>query len=123
MVTPVDPQLYAYAKALVYNKMPQHSAYRSGHVVKTYKKMFLETYGSDIPPYTGKRQKNQGLQRWFDEEWTNQRGQVGYKYKSDVYRPNIRISRETPTTFSELTDFQVKRARKEKAKTGRVKRF
>ena len=57
------------------------------------------------------------------EKWTNQRGEVGYKYKSDVYRPTVKISKETPTTFNELTNKQIERARQEKAKTGRVNKF
>jgi len=63
------------------------------------------------------------LNRWFAERWSNQRGEVGYRRKSDVYRPNIRITDKTPTTFQELTKHEIERAGKEKAKTGHVKRF
>ena len=63
------------------------------------------------------------LKRWFDEKWTNQRGEIGYKNKSDVYRPTIRINNKTPTTFNELTKTQIIKAKKEKEKTGRVKNF
>ena len=34
-------------------------------------------------PYKGKTKK-QGLRRWFREKWVNQRGEIGYKYKSDI---------------------------------------
>ena len=63
------------------------------------------------------------LHRWFLEDWKNQRGDTGYQKKGDVYRPTIRINKDTPKTFSELSKSQIERAKKEKAKTGRVKRF
>lgn len=63
------------------------------------------------------------MKRWFKEEWVNQRGEVGYKYKNDIYRPSKRITKKTPTTHKELSKRQIKRARKEKYRTGRVKRF
>ena len=50
-------------------------------------------------------------------------GEVGYKFKSDVYRPTVRVNSKTPTTFKELTPVELKRARKEKAAKGRVKQF
>ena len=30
----------------------------------------------------------------------NERGEVGYKYKNDVYRPTVRITKETPCNIS-----------------------
>ena len=50
----------------------------------------------------------------------NQRGEVGYKYKSDVYRTTIRVNSKTPTTFQELSTNEIERARRENAKAGRV---
>jgi hypothetical protein len=69
------------------------------------------------------RSRSGGLTRWFAERWRNQRGEVGYKYKSDVYRPTRRINKRTPTTFRELSPRRLSRARSQKRKTGRVKRF
>jgi Family of unknown function (DUF5872) len=63
------------------------------------------------------------LKRWYDEKWLNQRGEVGYKNKGDIYRPTVRINDKTPITIQELTKSQIERAKKEKARTGRVKRF
>ena len=80
-------------------------------------------YGKKKQPYTGKKTKKRGLKRWFKEKWVNQRGEIGYKYKSDIYRPSRRITKKTPTTHKELTGRQIKRARKEKYTKGRVKRF
>lgn len=123
MPKPKDMKLYNKVKARVYKKIPKHSAYRSGVVVSSYKKAFSKKYGKRKKPYSGKRTKKRGLGRWFKEKWVNQRGKVGYKYKSDIYRPSKRITRKTPTTHKELSRKQVKRARSEKRRTGRVKRF
>ena len=53
----------------------------------------------------------------------NQRGEVGYKYKNDIYRPKYRITEKTPITHGEIDKKEVKRARSEKYRKGRVKRF
>ena len=115
MSEPADKKLYEKVKKEIYEKHPQHSAYRSGLLVKTYK----ERGGT----YIGKESDNKGLNKWFKEKWTNQRGEVGYKYKSDVYRPTVKVNSDTPTTFKELSKKQIETAQKEKAKTGRVKKF
>lgn len=120
---PADSKLYATVKKRIYKQHPKHSAYRSGIVVQEYKKSFKRKYGPRRKPYTGKRTIKRGLSRWFREKWVNQRGKVGYKYKSDIYRPTYRITKNTPTTHSELSRKQIKRARKEKYTKGRVKKF
>ena len=63
------------------------------------------------------------LRRWFKEEWKNQDGKEGYQKKGDVYRPTKRITKDTPKTFKELGKKKIKKAMKEKKKTGRVKKF
>ena len=120
---PVDSALYETVKAKVYKQIPKHSAYRSGIVVKEYKTRFREKYGARRQPYTGKRTQKKGLGRWFREKWVNQRGEVGYKYKSDIYRPSRRVTAKTPKTHKELTGKQVKRARRTKGRGKRVKKF
>ena len=115
MPSPVNKQLYAQVKREIYTKYPKHSAYRSGLLVQEYKRR-----GGT---YRGKQNKDEGLTHWFASEWKNQRGEVGYKFKSDVYRPTVRVNSKTPATFSELTPSELKRARREKATTGRVKQF
>lgn len=115
MSEPKNKKLYETVKDEIYKKYPKHSAYRSALLVKTYK----ERGGQ----YEGKKNKDEGLSRWLREEWSNQRGETGYKYKSDVYRPTKKINKDTPITFDELTKKQIESARREKAKTGRVKRF
>lgn len=134
--TPVDQALYNRVKARVYKSNPVHSAYRSGMVVQSYKRAFRNKYGDRKSPYTTSRGRSRsrsqsrsrsrsrsGLGRWFAEKWRNQRGEVGYKYKSDVYRPTRRVTKKTPTTFRELSPRRLSRARSEKRKTGRVKHF
>lgn len=122
MNTPVDQKMYDRVKKSVYKKIPKHSAYRSGIVVQKYKKTFSKKYGNK-KPYTGQKTKKKGLKRWFDEKWLNQRGEVGYKYKNDVYRPTKRITKDTPITFGELKSKEIKRARNEKYTRKRVRRF
>ena len=120
---PTDNTLYEKVKKEVYKDIPKHSAYRSGIVVKKYKKRFTEKYGKKKKPYTGKKTQKKGLKRWFAEDWRNQRGEVGYKYKNDIYRPKKRITEETPDTHDELTEKEIKKARRTKYKKGRVNRF
>lgn len=119
---PVDPNLYTQVKKQVYKHNPKHSAYRSGLLVKEYKRQFKTKYGTR-KPYSGSKSNTSGLPRWFKEEWRNQRGEVGYRYKSDVYRPTRRITKNTPVTFRELSKRRVSRARREKSRKGRVYRF
>ena len=122
MPVPRDKKLYEKVKKRVYKSIPKHSAYRSGILVKKYKKSFKKKHGNK-DPYIGRKTKKKGLSRWFLEKWKNQRGKIGYIYKSDVYRPTLRITKKTPKTFSELTKKQLKRARSIKLKKGRVNNF
>ena len=115
MSVPTDKKLYEKVKAEIYKKYSKHSAYRSGLLVKEYK--------SQGGNYSGKENNNSGLNTWFREKWTNTRSGTGYKYKSDVYRPTKRITKDTPSTFKELSKKEIDRARREKAKKGRVKEF
>ena len=60
-----------------------------------------------------------GLNLWFKEKWQNQREEVGYKNKPDVYRPTVRVTKDThtPATVNGLAKTGIAKARKEKAKT------
>lgn len=118
---PKDPILYNKIKKEISDKY-KHSAYRSGLIVKAYKKQYMDKYKSD-DAYIGEKPKLSNLQRWFKEDWRNTRGEVGYKYKDDIYRPTKRINEHTPITMNELSKSQIERAKKEKELTGRVKRF
>jgi|TARA_E500000178_G_C16858729_1_gene678661 hypothetical protein len=123
MTKPRDIKLYNLTKKQIYKRIPKHSAYRSGILVQTYKKKFYKKYGKNKDPYIGKKTSKRGLKRWFKEKWVNQRGEIGYKYKGDVYRPSKRITKKTPKTFKELTKKQLRRAKTKKRKYGRVNRF
>ena len=115
MTQPSNKELYEKIKKEIIAKYRKHSAYRSGLIIKSYK----EAGGT----YEGTKPTKTGLKRWFDEKWTNQRGEVGYKYKSDIYRPNRRITKDTPTTFNELTQKQIETGRRKKYLDGRVDKF
>lgn len=120
MPKPKDIILYENIKKDIISKY-KPSAYRSGMIVRKYKEAYENKYKSK-DAYLGNKQ-NSNLKRWFDEKWTNQRGTVGYQNKNDIYRPNVIINSKTPITFKELTNVQIKKAQKEKAISGRVKKF
>lgn len=122
---PSDIKLYNKTKKQIYKRIPKHSAYRSGILVQTYKKKFKNKYGTRKSPYKGNKNetKKKGLSRWFKEKWVNQRGEIGYKYKNDIYRPSKRISKKTPLTHKELSKKEINRARTKKYRKGRVYRF
>mgnify|MGYP006088905551 FL=1 len=119
---PKDTKLYESIKIKVYKQITKHSAYRSGILVKEYKKAYLKKYKSN-EAYYGKKTNKKGLARWFKEEWKNQRGEVGYKKTNDVYRPTRRVTPKTPLTFNELTKYELAKAKKNKEIKGRVYRF
>ena len=64
----------------------------------------MKEYKPQGGKYSGKENNNSGLNRWFKDNWRNQRNEVGYKYKSDVYRPTRRVNEKTPATFTELSN-------------------
>ena len=123
MPKPKDLKLYDKIKSKIYKENPKHSAYRSGKVVSEYKKSFAKKHGKTVSPYAGKKPTKTGLTRWFKEDWKSDTGKYKYTTKNSVYRPRIRVTKKTPKTFSELSAAQLKKAKKEKKLTGRVKKF
>ena len=115
MNKPKNQKLYEKVKAEIYKKIPKHSAYRSGLLVKEYKKR-----GGT---YIGKKPENKGLSRWFKEKWKTQDGKTTYKKKGDIFRPTKRITKDTPKTMGELTKKDKEKAMKEKKKKGRVRKY
>jgi hypothetical protein len=109
---PKNTALYERVKQSIHMKP---SAYRSGLIVKKYKQLG----GTFIGP----KPRLTGLSRWFAENWKSDTGKYRYTSKSSVYRPTRRVTARTPRTFSELTRSQLLRAKREKARTGRVKVF
>lgn len=118
---PTDKVLYAQIKRKVYTRIPHHSAYRSGQLVQAYKKAFRRKHRfTRQRPYVGTIQQNNGLRRWFQERWRNQRGMTGYRHHGDIYRPTRRITSRTPTTFQELSHRDIHHAMRAKLRTGRA---
>jgi|TARA_R100000654_G_C2683925_1_gene127678 hypothetical protein len=115
MPTPTNQKLYDKVKAEIKKKVPKHSAYRSGLIVKEYKKRGGK--------YEGAKNEKKGLSRWFKEDWRTQDGSKTYKKKGDIFRPTKRVTAKTPTTMKELTPAQKKKAQAEKKATGRVKKY
>tara|TARA_R100001594_G_scaffold111122_1_gene145866 strand:- start:66 stop:413 length:348 start_codon:yes stop_codon:yes gene_type:complete len=113
MPEPTNKTLYAKAKAK-YASM-KHSAYRSGLIVKEYKKLGGK--------YKGDKPKKKGLTRWFKEDWRTEKGKKTYKEGGTIFRPTKRVTKDTPTTMKELTSKQKKAAIKEKKATGKVKKY
>lgn len=120
MPEPRDKILYEKIKNEIISKY-KPSAYRSGMIVKKYKEEYMKKYNRN-DSYIGSK-SNSNLRRWFNEKWVNQRGEVGYKRKGDIYRPTVRINEKTPTTYNELSKNQIEKAQTQKKKTGRVNQF
>lgn len=120
---PTDMKLYNLVKERIYKKNPKHSAYRSGLIVKEYKAKFKEKYGANKKPYTGTKPKTSGLSRWYKEDWRTEKGKKTYKEGGTIFRPTKRITKDTPTTMSELTKKEKTKAIKEKKATGRVTKY
>jgi len=119
---PKDKELYNRIKNEIYKKQPKNSAYRSALIIKEYKEAYKKKYNSN-DAYFGKKKENEGISRWMKEEWRTQEGKKTYEKKSDIFRPSIRITKETPTTFQELSKKQIEKAQRIKEKTGRVKNY
>ena len=118
---PKDKELYNKIKNEI-NMKYKPSAYRSGLLVKKYKEEYFKKHKNNNA-YIGDKPELSDLNCWFQERWRNQRGEIGYKFNGDIYRPTIRINLDTPKTFNELTKSQIERAKKEKKQKGRVKKF
>ena len=108
MPEPTNKKLYEEVKAEIYAKYSKPSAYRSGLLVQEYKRR-----GGT---YEGSESKTRGLNVWFKEKWLSQDGSPIYKHKNDIFRPTVRITKDTPTTLQELTQKEIERARREKSK-------
>jgi hypothetical protein len=90
-----NPALYKKAKDIADATYKKPSAYKSGFLIKTYKKLG-GTYQEDNQP--------KELKRWYKERWTD----VGGK-DYPVFRPTIRISKDTPLTVQEIDPQNLKK--------------
>jgi|TARA_R100001460_G_scaffold6816_1_gene17646 hypothetical protein len=64
------------------------------------------------------------LRRWFQEDWRTPSGSKTYtKGDSGIFRPTRKVSSKTPKTYSELSDADIAKAKKERRTRGRVSRY
>jgi len=84
-----NQELYNEVKKYADTIYEKPSAYKSGFIVKTYKKLGGE-YLDDKEP------KN--LKRWYKEAWES----IANKDEYPVYRPTKRITKDTPLTINEI---------------------
>jgi len=92
MPIPINLELYNIVKKEADQIYSKPSAYKSGYIVKEYKKRGGE--------YSGKK-TNTGLTRWYKEQWKD----IGNK-SYPVYRPTKRITKDTPLTADEIDPIQ-----------------
>ena len=88
MSIPINIKLYNQIKIEADEIYEKPSAYKSGWIVKEYKRRGGE--------YIGKK-TDEGLTRWYLEKWKD----VGNK-EYPVFRPTRRISKDTPLTLNEI---------------------
>ena len=111
---PANPALYAQVKEETMQKYGKWSRYASGYLTKTYK--------ARGGTYIGKKpSKNEGTQRWDREKWVDEYGNPCGSSKNKntkKCRPTVRITKDTPVTWGEMTESEKKKAIKEKKKVG-----
>jgi hypothetical protein len=104
----LDKQLYQNVK-LEADKIYKHpSAYKSGYIVKRYKELggkYKNDSQENYKKVSGARRdgNEKPLNRWFEEKWQDIGG-LNYP----VYRPTIRINKNTPLTVDEIDPKQAK---------------
>ena len=122
---PQNKKLYEKVKAEARQKFKVFpSAYASGWLVREYKKR-----GGT---YSGKKPKDTGLSRWYDEMWINvcelprivrcgrksaEMSPRTWAKKYPYCRPYKKITRKTPKTVSELSESEIKRRCRQKRKS------
>jgi hypothetical protein len=128
-VKPLDMKLYNYVKKLADKKFQSKtSIYKSSWIVKQYKKRGGK-YNTEK-----KSRKLTGLKRWFKENWvdltrpikTKNKKIIGYEScgresisdtkNYPLCRPSIRVTKDTPKTYKELSKKIIEKAKKEKKK-------
>ena len=95
MPTPTDKKLYARVKKQADTVYSKPSAYKSGYIVKEYKRQG-GTYSDD--------DEDKKLKRWFKEMWKDVGGKA-----YPVYRPTKIISKDTPLLVSEIKPSNLKK--------------
>ena len=70
-----------------------------------------------------KTKKGLALKRWFKEDWRTPSGEKDYSKGENTFRPTKKVSKETASTWSELSPSEKAAAKKEKAGKGRVSKY
>ena len=70
-----------------------------------------------------KTKKGLALKRWFKEDWRTPTCKKDSSGGESTFRPTKRVSKKTPSTWSELTPAEKAAAKKEKKRKGRVGRY
>ena len=70
-----------------------------------------------------KTKKVLALKRWFKEDWRTHSGKKDYSGGESTFRPTKKVSKKTPSTWSELSPSEKAAAKKEKKSKGRVSRY
>jgi hypothetical protein len=91
----LNPKLYNLVKKEADKIYKKPSAYKSGYIVKKYKELGGK-YEND--------RKTKKLKRWFQEEWKD----IGHK-SYPVYRPTIKVNKNTPLTVDEIDKKNLKK--------------
>ena len=94
----IDKELYNLVKQHADKVYEKPSTYKSGYIVKTYKKLGGR-YQDD--------NEAKNLKRWFQEKWKDV-GNESYP----VYRPTIRVNKYTPYTVDEIDKTNLKKQTK-----------
>jgi len=102
MPIPINTNLYNQVKQKADEIYKKSSAYKSGYIVKEYKRLG-GTYKDDNKP--------KKLSRWYKEKWYD----IGNK-SYPVYRPLIRVNKKTPLTINEIDKSNLKKQIKLKQK-------
>ena len=93
MAIPIDKTLYEKVKKMADSIYDKPSAYKSGYIVRMYKRM-----GGQYEGTPG------GLKRWFSEDWRDIS-----KDSYPVLRPTKRVSGDTPLTVKEIDPVNLKK--------------
>jgi hypothetical protein len=101
-----DKALYEKAKNIADEKYKKPSAYKSGFIVKTYKELG-GTYSDDKQP--------KELKQWFQAQWMDINPNKT-KTSYPVYRPTVRVNKQTPLLVSEIDPKNLKQQIKLKQK-------
>jgi hypothetical protein len=106
MPIPKDKALYNRVKKMADEIYTKPSAYKSGFIVKKYKELGGE-YIDDNKP--------KELKRWFQEKWEDINPNKT-KTSYPVYRPTIKVNKQTPLLVSEIDNLKEQIKLKQKIK-------